>query len=89
MTNTADTSGAAAGAGPVDPAPATFGLGQLVRHVWEDPYHSEPQTRYGLVVSVPTEGDASVPVEEQTTTYGVAWLDPGVAAFAPDGLEAV
>jgi hypothetical protein len=89
MTNTADTSGAPAAAGAVDPAPKSFGLGQLVRHVWEDPYHADPQTRYGLVVSLPTEGDASVPADEQTSSYGVAWLDPGVSAFPPDGLEAV
>lgn len=85
MTNTADTSGA-----PVpDKAPATFTLGQLIKHTWEDDYHAEPQVRYGLVVELPTEGNAEVPEDEQTSSYAVAWLDKGTAALPPDDLEAL
>jgi hypothetical protein len=92
MSTTADTSGTTApppADGAVEPAPATFTLGQLVRHTWEDPYHAEPQTRYGLVVAVPTEGNADVPEAEQTKSYEIAWCEPGTAALEADALEAV
>lgn len=82
----ADTSGAAA---PEEPAPPSFSLGQLVLHEWEDDYHTEPQRRYGLVVEVPTEGNADVPEDEQSANYGVAWLAAGTASLPPADLSAI
>lgn len=87
--STTDTSGADTSGAASDQTPATFTLGQVVRHTWEDDYHTEPQTRFGLVVELPTEGDASVPEDEQVKTYGIAWLAAGTAALEPDALEAI
>ena len=88
MTPAADTSGADTSGAEAPEAP-TFTKGQLVSYTWEDPYHADPQTVYGLVLELPTAGDADVPDDEQTTSVVVALLGGGKAAFPPADLAAV
>jgi hypothetical protein len=78
---------------PVDVTPAppdpTFTLGQLVVYEWTDDYDVNAQVRYGLVVGLPTVGDAGVAAPDQLAGYGIAWFAPGHARVAAADLKAV
>jgi hypothetical protein len=89
---TVAATGAPAAVAPADvppPPDPTFTAGQLVIYEWTDAYDVNPQVRYGIVVDLPTVGEADVPEADQIAGYGIAWLSPGHGRIAAADLKAV